>query len=131
MIFSRTIVCGLGFSSDGAFSPRLAGSYPSYSRRQSRGVAAIPLRVERLEELIAPAAVWINEISRDSAGKDEDTFIEVAGEAGTSLDGYTIALYNGSTGPMYDSMTLNGVLLDVADNGPDVAGHGVPADLGE
>ncbi|MEL6142011.1 MAG: hypothetical protein AAFU67_10370, partial [Bacteroidota bacterium] len=40
--------------------------------------------------------IWINEFHYDNDGPDQDEFIEVAGIAGTVLDGYTIVLYNGT-----------------------------------
>lgn len=47
------------------------------------------------------ANVWINEIDYDQPGADHDEFLELAGNAGTSLVGWKIVLYNGSTGLQY------------------------------
>ena len=42
--------------------------------------------------------VFINEIHYDNTGTDTGEFIEIAGPAGTSLTGWTVALYNGAGG---------------------------------
>ncbi|MCR9199590.1 MAG: lamin tail domain-containing protein, partial [Planctomycetaceae bacterium] len=58
-----------------------------------------------------PAAnVWINEFHYDNAGGDVDEFVEVAGEAGIDLTGYTIVLYNGSNGASYGTIDLAGTI---------------------
>ena len=69
----------------------------------------------------ATAQVFINEIHYDNSGTDTGEAIEVAGPAGTDLTGWTIVLYNGSTGAVYGSTTnLSGVIADQPfDNGFD------------
>jgi hypothetical protein len=42
--------------------------------------------------------VWINEIHYDNAGGDTGEGVELAGPAGTDLNGWTIVAYNGSNG---------------------------------
>jgi|GEM_PF-893260 len=54
--------------------------------------------------------VWINEFHYDNVGADVGEFFEIAGYQGTDLTGYAVVLYNGSTGLMYDSIPLSGVL---------------------
>lgn len=61
---------------------------------------------------IAAAQVFINEIHYDNASTDVGEAIEVAGAAGTDLTGWSIVLYNGSTGAEYDTTALGGMLLD-------------------
>lgn len=58
------------------------------------------------------ADVWINEIHYDNDGVDTGEGIEVAGPAGTDLTSYSLELYNGSSGAVYDSVTLSGVIPD-------------------
>lgn len=58
------------------------------------------------------AAVFINEIHYDNVGTDTGEFIEVAGSAGASLDGWFLALYNGNGGAQYGAFTLGGTLGD-------------------
>ena len=43
--------------------------------------------------------VWINELHYDNAGTDVNEFVEVAGPAGTPLDGWSIVLYDGNGVP--------------------------------
>ena len=66
--------------------------------------------------LDAATPVFINEIHYDNTGTDAGEAIEIAGPAGTDLTGWTIVLYNGATGLVYDSDALSGVLPD-QDNG--------------
>lgn len=65
--------------------------------------------------------VFINELHYDNAGGDTDELIEVAGPAGTDLDGWTVALYNGGNGQVYRTIELNGTIADMQ------AGYGVLA----
>ncbi|MDH3294146.1 MAG: ExeM/NucH family extracellular endonuclease, partial [Acidimicrobiia bacterium] len=60
----------------------------------------------------ASSPVFINELHYDNAGTDVDEFVEVAGPAGTDLSGWTVVLYNGSNGLVYDSIALGGILAD-------------------
>ena len=59
--------------------------------------------------------VFINEIHYDNDGTDAGEAIEVAGPAGTDLTGWTIVLYNGSTGADYDTDALTGTIPDAGD----------------
>lgn len=56
--------------------------------------------------------VWINEFHYDNAGGDTGEFFEVAGEAGTSLSGWSVVAYNGSNGTSYSTVNLSGTLAD-------------------
>ena len=59
--------------------------------------------------LLSAQNAWINEVHYDNYGGDVDEFIEVVIEnAGSySLADFTISLYNGNGGVVYDSATLN------------------------
>src|SRR3990172_8556594 len=59
--------------------------------------------------------VFINEIHYDNTGTDAGEAIEIAGPAGTDLTGWSIVLYNGSNGGVYDTDPLSGVIADQAD----------------
>lgn len=64
--------------------------------------------------LTGPApALWINEFHYDNDGADTGEAIEVAGPAGTDLSGWTLELYNGSGGAIYDTEALAGTIPDV------------------
>ncbi|MCK0168576.1 ExeM/NucH family extracellular endonuclease [Jannaschia sp. S6380] len=54
----------------------------------------------------------LNEFHYDNAGSDEGEFIEVAGDAGAGLEGWSIALYNGNGGVVYRTIPLSGSLSD-------------------
>lgn len=56
------------------------------------------------------SAPFINEFHYDNAGGDVNEFIEVAGVVGTNLDGFTLVLYNGSNGSIYNTLNLSGTL---------------------
>ena len=55
---------------------------------------------------------WINEFHYDNVGTDVGEFIEIAGLAGDDLTGYSLVLYNGSNGTVYNTMALTGVIDD-------------------
>lgn len=56
------------------------------------------------------SAVFVNEIHYDNAGGDVGEFIEVVGPAGTDLGEYSLVLYNGSGGAVYDTEALSGTI---------------------
>ena len=56
--------------------------------------------------------VWINEFHYDNSSTDTGEFVEVAGNAGTSLSGWTVLGYNGNGGGVYSTVNLNGTLPD-------------------
>ena len=60
----------------------------------------------------AGALVWINEIHYDNSGGDANEGVEVAGVAGTDLSGYSIELYNGSNGTIYNTTPFSGIIPD-------------------
>lgn len=62
--------------------------------------------------LHAATPVFINEIHYDNAGTDSGEAIEVAGPAGTDLSAYSLVLYNGSNGSVYDTDALSGTIPD-------------------
>ncbi|MBI1197191.1 MAG: hypothetical protein GC203_04945, partial [Phenylobacterium sp.] len=57
---------------------------------------------------------WINEFHYDNSGGDVGEFVEVAGQAGVDLSGYTLLLYNGNGGAVYSTIALGGVITDQA-----------------
>jgi hypothetical protein len=63
----------------------------------------------------ATSAVFINEIHYDNTGTDAGEAVEIVGPAGTDLTGWSIVLYNGATGAIYDTDPLPAVVL--ADQG--------------
>jgi len=55
-------------------------------------------------------SVWINEFVYDPPGADSNEFIEVAGQAGVDLSGYSLVLYDGLDGQSYATSILSGVI---------------------
>ncbi len=60
-------------------------------------------------------AIFINEFHYDNAGTDANEFIEIAGVAGTDLTDWSIVLYNGNNGGVYDTQNLTGTIPDQTD----------------
>lgn len=60
--------------------------------------------------------VFINEIHYENLGSDQGEAVEIAGPAGTNLNGWTLAMYNGSNGLVYLTITLANTIPD-QDNG--------------
>ena len=56
--------------------------------------------------------VWINEFHYDNQGTDQNEFIEVAGVAGTNLQGYKLVLYSGGESGHYGTINLTGTIGD-------------------
>ena len=53
---------------------------------------------------------WINEFHYDNAGDDAGEFVEIAGPAGTNLNGWTLVGYNGANGSVYATLPLSGFI---------------------
>lgn len=69
---------------------------------------------------------FINEFHYDNASTDTGEFIEIAGSAGTNLNGWTIVLYNGGNGQSYGTINLSGAFADLQ-NGMGVLSFAGPA----
>ncbi|GAC15406.1 ExeM/NucH family extracellular endonuclease [Aliiglaciecola lipolytica] len=61
---------------------------------------------------LAHADVFINEFHYDNSSTDSGEAIEIAGTAGTDLSGWSLVLYNGSNGSVYDTTALSGSIPD-------------------
>ncbi len=64
----------------------------------------------------SPVQIFINELHYDNAGGDVGEAVELAGTAGSSLDGWQLVFYNGANGAPYNSIALTG-LFDDKSNG--------------
>jgi len=60
----------------------------------------------------AQAGAWVNEFHYDNSGGDVGEFFEIAGAAGTDLNGWSLELYNGSSSQrnVYNTLALSGIL---------------------
>lgn len=57
-------------------------------------------------------SVFISEFHYDNSGADVNEFVEITGPAGIDLSCFQIILYNGSTGQVYNTVTLSGTIDD-------------------
>jgi DNA/RNA endonuclease G (NUC1) len=55
-------------------------------------------------------SVYLSEIHYDNVGTDADERIEITGPAGTDLTGWSVVLYNGNGGAVYNTQTLSGTI---------------------
>lgn len=58
----------------------------------------------------AASLPFINELHYDNSGGDEGEGVELLAQAGTQLTDWSLVLYNGSNGTVYDSIALDGVI---------------------
>ena len=67
----------------------------------------------------AATPVFVNELHYDNSGGDLGEEIEIAGPAGTDLNGWSLVLYNGSATQLnrYDTINLAGVITDQSGSG--------------
>jgi hypothetical protein len=56
--------------------------------------------------------VFVNELHYDNVGGDAGEGLEIAGPAGVDLSTFTLSLYNGSNGSVYNTPTLTGIIPD-------------------
>ena len=61
--------------------------------------------------------IFINEIHYDNSGADKDEFVEIAGTAGLNLLDWSLQFYNGSTGYLYKTYTIDDVTFGDTNNG--------------
>jgi hypothetical protein len=61
--------------------------------------------------------IFINEIHYDNSGADKNEFVEIAGTAGLNLLDWSLQFYNGSTGYLYKTYTIDDVTFNDTNNG--------------
>jgi hypothetical protein len=78
-------------------------------------LATVPGAVVAAPTLFAnpSTGVFINELHYDNTGTDAGEAIEIAGPAGTDLTGWSLVLYNGATGLLYNTTALSGTIPDL------------------
>jgi uncharacterized protein len=77
-------------------------------------IASIALVTICFWPIVSLSDVFINEIHYDNAGTDAGEAIEIAGLAGTDLTGWSLVLYNGTGGVLYNTTPLSGVIPNQA-----------------
>ena len=89
--------------------------------RAIAGLLVVALALAMLPLGGMPAAVaqgtevFVNEIHYDNDGTDAGEAIEIAGPAGTDLSGWSLVLYNGYNGTVYNTTSLSGLIPDQQD----------------
>ena len=63
------------------------------------------------------ASIFINEFHYDNVGEDTGEFIEIAGPAGCDLANWSLVLYNGNDGRVYDRVELGDFAISDQDDG--------------
>jgi hypothetical protein len=89
----------------------LFGARSSIAAKITRGLGGLALMAFAAMPVSA-STVFINELHYDNNGADMDEGVEIAGPAGTSLAGWSLVLYDGSSGTFYDSLSLGGLIPD-------------------
>jgi hypothetical protein len=58
------------------------------------------------------STVFINEPQYDNASTDVGEFFELAAPAGTDLTGWSVLLYSGNGGVLYDTVDVSGAAFE-------------------
>ena len=83
-----------------------------FTRRSAPWLAGASLLLSGVAQA---TPVFINEIHYDNTGTDTGEAIEIAGPAGTDLTGWSLVLYNGNGGALYNTISLSGSIPDAGD----------------
>ncbi len=98
------------------------------TRRRTAGTAAVTAALTASLALAAAATVaapaiaappdgpFLSEIHYDNAGGDSGEAVEVTAPGGTDLTGWSVALYNGNGGAVYDTLELTGTAGGAGDD---------------
>jgi hypothetical protein len=111
-ITSTDIGVAEGSSTPVGDSLQLTGTGTTYDDFTWAGPEANTFGLVNTGQTFERAAPFINEIHYDNTGADTGEAIEVAGPAGTDLNGWSLVLYNGNGGASYDTIALNGTISD-------------------
>jgi hypothetical protein len=120
-----------GASSAVGFSIQLqgnGGSYSNFSWTENIAQTYNDINTGQSFSGTGSTNLWINEIKYDNTGPDVDDTIEVAGEAGINLSNFSLLLYNGGTGTVYDTITLSG-FVDNEENGFGTVAFTIPGGM--
>jgi hypothetical protein len=87
----------------------LFGARSSITAGIARGLGGLALMAFAAMPASA-STVFINELHYDNSGADAGEGVEIAGPAGSDLAGWSLALYDGTSGALYDSLALGGLI---------------------
>lgn len=101
----QDITTGYTYIGEGSYSVTLEVT-------DNNGAVATQTQTVDVAEIIIPedAIVWINEFHYDNTGADTGEFIEIVGIVGTDLSGWSLVLYNGNGGAVYQTINLTGII---------------------
>jgi hypothetical protein len=74
--------------------------------------SAMALSVLPVSSALQAAPVYINEFHYDNQGSDKSEFVEIAGESGMNLQGWSLEFYNGGNNRRYMTWDLSGIFGD-------------------
>jgi DNA/RNA endonuclease G (NUC1) len=80
--------------------------------------------------VIHPSTTVVSEVHYDNPGTDANERFEIEGDAGSSIDGWSLVLYNGNGGTVYSTTPLSGVIPGNCENGRGVIVIPFPASAG-
>lgn len=92
------------------YSLQLTGTGTNYSEFTWATVMANTSGSINSDQSFGGTTPWINEFHYDNSGSDRNEFIEIAGAAGTNLNGWSIEAVNGSNGQVYKTISLSGTI---------------------
>ena len=114
---SQNIGVSESSSTPSNFSLQLKGTGSNYSdftwespAQSTFGVANNSQTVQGANTGGSQITIFINEIHYDNAGTDTNEAIEIAAPAGTSLNGWSLVLYNGNDKKVYNTTSLTGTI---------------------
>lgn len=99
----------------------------------SRGVtkSATPHSLAvRAAPVIHPSTTVVSEVHYDNPGTDANERFEIEGDAGASIEGWSLVLYNGNGGALYSTTALTGSIPDNCGNGRGVIVIPFPPEAG-
>jgi DNA/RNA endonuclease G (NUC1)/uncharacterized protein YjdB len=83
----------------------------------TKAASPIPAVTVTGSPVIVPSSTVVSEIHYDNNGTDANERIEIEGNAGASLDGWSLVLYNGNGGVTYNTIALSGIIPSSCTNG--------------
>jgi DNA/RNA endonuclease G (NUC1) len=88
----------------------------------------LPSLTVRPAPVLAPSTTFVSEIHYDDPSTDANERIEIEGDAGSSLQGWSLVLYNGNGAVPYSTTQLSGLIPANCTNGRGVVVIAFPTD---
>jgi endonuclease G len=97
-------------SSSGAATGVSVGDVTITATAPNNIAGSATLHIDAVPPRAEPSSAHFSEIHYDNFGGDVNEGIEIEGIAGTDVTGWSVVLYNGTDGKVYDSRTLAGTI---------------------